>query len=197
MADKTDPTTFLPEDSPIQLRLAAITDQIDALKAERGKIYRQSIKETDPALKVCSDGTAALLADTLAGFSIEYPITVHGIAFNQSEAMLPWKKTEYEPTQWVSVRPVAKQYDGKTFLGVYLGDAALGASARYSRETGILEIGPTHHNPMIYMPDLGEIVYGCGSWWGSIKSEDDLRKISDADIQNIWYVKALKSLEAS
>ena len=49
-------------------------------------------------------------------------------------------------------------------------------------------------NPAIYVPVLDKIIWGYGSWWGPIKSEEHLKQITDEDIQNIWYVKALKQL---
>ena len=49
-------------------------------------------------------------------------------------------------------------------------------------------------NPAIFVFDLNEIIFGCQSWWGIIKNEQELKDISDIDIDNIWYVKVLKSL---
>lgn len=51
-------------------------------------------------------------------------------------------------------------------------------------------------NPAIWVPELEKVVWGDSSWWGPIeKKEDAERLITDADIQNVWYVKALKRLE--
>lgn len=94
---------------------------------------------------------------------------------------------------WVSVRPCDEKYGKKTYLGWYLGDIALGPSA-FVRD-GMLTI-TSHNNPAIFVPELGEVIYGCGSWWGRIDSPDDLRKITDADINSVWYVQALKDLGA-
>ena len=44
------------------------------------------------------------------------------------------------------------------------------------------------------MPDLKRLVMGYESWWGIIESEEQLRQITNFDIENIWYVKALKAL---
>ncbi len=49
-------------------------------------------------------------------------------------------------------------------------------------------------NPAIFVFDLKKVIYGYESWWGEIKSEEDFRKITDLDINNLWYVKALKEL---
>jgi hypothetical protein len=51
-------------------------------------------------------------------------------------------------------------------------------------------------NPAIFVPDLNKVIFGYESWWGEIKSPEELREITDDDIQNVWYVKALKMLEA-
>jgi hypothetical protein len=50
-------------------------------------------------------------------------------------------------------------------------------------------------NPAIYVPALKRLVFGAGSWWGEIKTEDDLKEITDKDINDVWYVQALKALD--
>lgn len=94
---------------------------------------------------------------------------------------------------WVAVRPCAKECEGKTFLGIYLGDIAIGATSFVEKATQALVVVP-HSNPAIYIPDLKRVVFGCESWWGKIDSPEDLQQITDQDIQNIWYVKALKEM---
>jgi hypothetical protein len=44
------------------------------------------------------------------------------------------------------------------------------------------------------VPDLARVVMGWESWWGEIRTPDDLRQITNADVENVWYVKALKTL---
>lgn len=95
---------------------------------------------------------------------------------------------------WVRVRPCDPECGGKTYLGWLLGEIAMGQSARMDAD-GTLNVSMSLHNPAIFVPDLERVVYGCGSWWAAIKTVDDLRKISDADIENVWYMKALKSIE--
>lgn len=94
----------------------------------------------------------------------------------------------------VSIRPCSDNPDGKTYLGLYVGDIALDISARYEPEEKKLVCYPSFHNPAIYVFDLKKLVFGAESWWGVIESEDDLKKITDQDIENIWYVKVLKQL---
>lgn len=116
---------------------------------------------------------------------IEYPIEVSKVIHQQTA-----DRDGDMIGKWVSIRPVNDQ---KTYLGVYLGD--LGRSIMHSYNTQSKELSVLmHRNPAIYVPDLKIVVWGDSSWWGGIKSPGDLRKITDADIQNLWYVKALKEL---
>jgi hypothetical protein len=102
------------------------------------------------------------------------------------------RRSYREPGIFVRVRPCAEQHGGKTFLGIYIGDL----SARGYGDDGKLKEKPYMHNPCIWVPNLKEYIFGFESWWGEIKSEDDLKQITDADIDNVWYVRALKALHS-
>jgi hypothetical protein len=119
---------------------------------------------------------------------IKYPITVRKIKYSE-----PVQTSYRRVGMWVKVRPCAEDCKGKTFLGVYLGDLTLSSLVLYYPKTKVLEVCP-HQNPAIFVPDLGRIVWGCESWWGEVEGPEDLRQITDADIQNVWYVRALKEL---
>lgn len=93
---------------------------------------------------------------------------------------------------FVSIRPCGKEYKDKTFLGIYIGDAALSSSIAIEEDAIVCRW--SFYNPAILIPEIGKVIYGAESWWGLIESEDDLKKITDLDIENIWYVKALKKL---
>jgi len=94
----------------------------------------------------------------------------------------------------VKIRPCGEKYEDKTFLGIYLGDMQISVNVFYDSHEKSLTFAP-HNNPAIYVPDLEEVIWGCGSWWSPIESEEQLGKdISDEDIQNVWYVKALKQI---
>lgn len=80
-----------------------------------------------------------------------------------------------------------------THLGVYLGEFPMQLIHQFDKETKRLEVVP-HLNPAMLVPKLGRIVWGCQSFWGPIESEDQLRQVTDAEISDIWYVKALKEL---
>ena len=90
----------------------------------------------------------------------------------------------------VSVSPCAEKYGNKTYLGFLIGEIALGSSITISENK--IQCNWSGHNPAIFVPELSEIIYGCGSWWQAIESEDDLKQITDFDIENVWYVKLLK-----
>lgn len=90
----------------------------------------------------------------------------------------------------VKVRPCGDKYGKKTYLGFLIGEVALGSSWSVSDDKIQLEFAG--HNPAIFVPELGEIIYGAESWWEEIESEDELKEITDSDIDNVWYVKLLK-----
>lgn len=121
---------------------------------------------------------------------IGFPIEVNEIKFDESELVkecfLGGKAGDF-----VSVRPAG---DPKTYLGLLLGEIAISMSVGYKEEDKSLHVRRMMYNPAIFVFDLRKIVFGAGSWWGAIKSEEDLREITDSDIDNVWYVKALKSL---
>ncbi len=91
---------------------------------------------------------------------------------------------------WCAVRWVQTS---ETYLGIFLGDLPNELFSTYRVSTKELRIVP-HRNPAIFVPDLKRIVWGCESWWGVLKRPEDLRKITNQDIENVWYVKALKEL---
>lgn len=128
------------------------------------------------------------MKNTRFGNAIEYPVEVSGIKILGGR-----RYRDSEVGSWVSVRPCAKEYEDKTFLGIYLGDLLTGGTEMYNVQSKQVEV-MLNSNPAIYVPDLKKIVWGMESWWGVIDSPEKLRKISNADIENIWYVRALKEL---
>lgn len=95
---------------------------------------------------------------------------------------------------FVSIRPCADEYGDKTYLGIYLGDMATSIALGYDKSNGQIKPQFYRHNPAIFVFDLNKIIFGMESWWGEITSEDQLRKITNDDINNVWYVKALGQL---
>lgn len=98
-----------------------------------------------------------------------------------------------KPGDMLAVRPCAEKYNKKTVLGMYLCSAP--TSVHAVNKEGKTELRMSDYtNPAIYIPSTGEIVWGYSSWWGEIKSADELKQITDEDISNVWYVKALNQL---
>ena len=91
----------------------------------------------------------------------------------------------------VKVRPCGDKYKNQTYLGILLGDLALSIRHTVDKK-GIVTAEHSHYNPAIFIPALKDIVYGCGSWWSEIENEEQLKQITNNDIDNVWYVKALK-----
>lgn len=89
----------------------------------------------------------------------------------------------------VSIRPVD---DERTYLGVFVGDLALGSTIKILDDALICEW--SGYNPAFYVPALKQVITGASSWWGRIDTEEDLRQISDLDIQSQWYVQALQQI---
>jgi hypothetical protein len=127
---------------------------------------------------------------------MKYPITVNKINFENMGKLYKQGFKGGAVGKFVAIRPVADEFEGKTYLGLYLGEiAALGPTFRYNKESQELEVSHSGYNPAIYVFDLQQIIFGYESWWGIIKSEDQLKQITDADIENVWYVKALKQID--
>ncbi len=125
---------------------------------------------------------------------LEAPITVAEVALTDTPAHKAVLLFGGKCGDFVAIRPCDPKYEDKTFLGVLLGEIAQNVGFGYNTEAQRMSFGFTGHNPAIFVPDLGAVIYGNASWWGQIKSEDDLKQITDADIENVWYVKALKAL---
>lgn len=125
---------------------------------------------------------------------MEFPITVNSVEFEEADPLRPKLLFGGACGDMVAVRPCADEFEGKTFLGVLLGEMPLTVGVAFNKETGSLHVRRQLYNPAIFIPERNAVVFGCGSWWGKIKNESQLRQITDNDIQNVWYVKALEQL---
>lgn len=169
--------------------LKQVAAEIAKLEKRKAEIYAASLN-APPDEKVCDDSLAEMLAEYASGGFIEYPLTITGITYKKC---VPVEATCHSG-KFVAVRPVGEKHGGRTYLGLHLGDVATQVGAFHHRDTGVLAIGQWMHNPAIWVFDLGRVVFGYESWWGVIDGPEDLRKITDADIDDVWYVLALKSL---
>lgn len=124
---------------------------------------------------------------------LKSPVTVKSIATRDVPAWRAKLLFGGECGDMVAVRPVAEQYGGRTFLGILIGEIAQAVDARITAE-GQIQVDPTMHNPAIFVPDLNTVIFGISSWWGRIRDAEQLRQITDEDISNVWYVRALEQI---
>lgn len=92
----------------------------------------------------------------------------------------------------VKVRPCGEEYGNKTYLGFLIGEIALGSSITTIDDK--IQLNFSGYNPAIFVPELKKVIYGAGSWWSEIESEEELKEITNDDIENVWYVKLLQGL---
>lgn len=125
---------------------------------------------------------------------IQYPITINKINFSGDESYSSKGWRSKDIGKFVAIRSVHKEDGDKTYLGIYLGEFAVSQGVSYDVQKKELTVSRFMYNPAIYVFDLKKVLFGCESWWGIIKSEKDLQQITDKDIENVWYVKALKQI---
>lgn len=122
---------------------------------------------------------------------IQYPIEVSKINTESFKDKSSYKNSEVG--KFVKITPCTEEYKGQTYLGLYLGDLPIGPHITHNPNTKELNISVTT-NPSIFVFDLNKIIYGMESFWGILESKEELKEITNKDIQNIWYVKVFKEL---
>lgn len=175
---------------PLREELARIEAEIKALEERKRAIYSRSLTALEEE-KVAPDFVAEMEAHESEWPTFTWPKVVTGLAWGDAPAFCAARPGL---SDWVAVRPCGEEFGGKTYLGVMIGDIALSISARYDRESGVMSITPGMLNPAIWIPEKRAVVFGCGSWWRRIKTQEDMKQISDADINNVWYVRAMRDL---
>lgn len=177
----------------MEVRLKELRAQEVANQTEIRTLYRRSLVTAKEEDKLCADWVAEDLSTESPLNPIEYPIEVNGIHFEEEDTLRP--SFGRKGTKWVAVRSCNKKHGNKTYLGILLGDMALSVRVTLSPE-GILQVEQAMYNPAMYVPELHEVIFGCGSWWTPIDTPESLRQISNADIENVWYVRAMKDVES-
>lgn len=153
---------------------------------------QETTQEPFKAETTTTQAETTTISEEPKGF--QFPITVTSLDFKinmgfQKDLFFSSK----DPGTWVAIRPCGDEYGNKTYLGIFLGSIPLTAYVTMDK-AGKMTFHTSMINPAIWVPDLKKVIMGCASFWGTIKSPEDMRKITDADIQNVWYVKALKDL---
>lgn len=119
---------------------------------------------------------------------IQYPLEIQGIV---TEPIEGWNLKAVGDL--VAVRPCSENPENKTYLGLYLGEQPWFLTISFHPDDQKLHAGAAC-NPLIYVFETKRLVRGADSWWGRINSPDDLKQISDRDIQSTWYVKLLNDM---
>ena len=90
---------------------------------------------------------------------IEYPIVVQNI----ENEKINTKEIGHRCGCLCEVRPCGEEYQGKSFVGVYLGRLPIAIYSSFERRTGVLK-NSTMSNPAFFVPELRKIIYGYESW---------------------------------
>jgi len=165
-------------------------NRCETLKAE---LYKNGYSDKKPSKenwKIEYEVKDNLICDSYKSRYIEYPIEVSKINTDTNKGSYRSKQIG----KFAKIVPCAEEYEGKTYLGLYLGELPISNHISYKEDSKELSIS-FHNTSAIFVFDLNKIIYGCESYWGIIESEEDLREITNDDINNIWYVKALKAME--
>jgi len=118
----------------------------------------------------------------------EYPMEISGIK-NRS----PRNVNTHKTGSLVQIRPCSDKYEEKTYLGIYIGEVPIESMVALNTRTNVLDV-MSHANPAIFVPELKKVIFGCESWWGYIRSEEELKQITNKDIEDVWYVQLLKEM---
>lgn len=124
--------------------------------------------------------------DEFESMYIGYPFVVDDVKIDEIKYN---NGLSCEVGELVKIRPCDDK--NKTYLGVSLGDLPISNSISLNQKDSVLKI-INLTNPAFYVFELKKIIFGCESWWGKIKSIDELKDITDGEINNVWYVKLLK-----
>ena len=171
-------------------------------KIDRCRYAHPTIRAKSPEWHCCVDGwedekiktvteDVCEACEKYSSRYIEYPLTIQGIEDTFANEC---KQSLHQCGKLVKVAPCGKEYGGKTYLGILLGDLPIGATASFHNDDQKLHIGAMT-NPAIFVPALKKIIYGMESWWGEIEKPEDLKDITPDDINNVWYVQLLKGME--
>ena len=180
LAEALDRELYLPVKEELKHHYHSLGQKKELFKGHMEKI----INDLRENLQLAADITIFSLSSE-EGHKLDPPHTVRSVKI----AVTGFKKVPYK---YVSVRP-CKDGNTKTYLGILLGECSLGGQGWYNKDKQEIFISD-RLNPMIFVPDLMTVVLGAESWWGPIDKPEDIQQITDTDIDNVWYIKALKEI---
>lgn len=155
----------------------------------------EDAEKTEPDIGKTLAELGAIMEDNEKNLRIDdeipLPCEVHSINVGFEAGL---NQEDIIPTgSWVAVRVAGQP---ATYLGILLGRLPAEGMATYHVEKKALKLLVVR-NPAMYVPDLKRVVWGMESWWRPIRKPEELKQITDKDIENVWYVRALKELEAA
>lgn len=154
-------------------------------------------KPEEPDLGKFFESFGAFMEKEKELHNYKFPIEVSGIDWKVDigvKSKSIFSRGECQPGSFVAIRSIKEGHGDKTYLGLLIGYVPIHVDAAYDKLSKRLEINVSGDNPAIFVFNLNEVVLGAESWWGPIKDEAHLRQITKDDIENVWYVKALKAL---
>jgi hypothetical protein len=91
----------------------------------------------------------------------------------------------------ILMKPDNPEYEGKTYLGYFLGEIALGSTVKVDAISITSEF--VRFSPVFYLPEIGRWFFGIDGWWSLIKQEQDFEKITLSNPDSSWYIELAKS----
>ena len=76
---------------------------------------------------------------------------------------------------------------------MYLGNQPWANSVSYNDENKVLTVKAAT-NPAIYVFALHKIIFGAESLWCPIKDPEEIKDITDDDINSTWYMQLLNAV---
>jgi hypothetical protein len=115
----------------------------------------------------------------MSEFPLNKPVTKLDISSN---LQMPRITNPHNSGEFVAVRLVNEEHEGKTYFGIILGDMHACVDVRVSPDKDTAQISSFLNIPAIFVPELKQIIYGAECWWRLIATEDQLSSITDADL---------------
>ena len=124
---------------------------------------------------------------------IEFPITINNIDCEPIDIEEDSYLYRHKVGKFVRVRPCDKSLNGKTFLGVFLGELPQFNYVSHNKKNKTIKVEHMS-NPAMFVFALNKIVFGSESWWSVIETPDDLSDITDDTIDSQFYMQMLKEI---
>jgi hypothetical protein len=175
-----------PETPTLRQELEQLEADLGALNERRADLYRRSL-EASQGDKACTDlVSAAMLGGPLAATNkIPWPVELAGIAWTDGNS-----PCYLAARAWVRVRPFGAEKDS---LGFHIGDVATGVQARLG-EGDLLHLSHVAHAPVLYVPELGQIVSGLAAQWHAIEGPEGLEDFDGDGTLAPWVAQAERDL---